>query len=277
VFNHEEGLVEAGFALTMTPSAPDFCQNCRIYYTTDGSDPRLPVTGDVIPTALIYEGPIVLTSSTHIKARVWSSEPSMQLSLAEKTPSSSMGTAGQGILTEAQPAWSALHEAVFNVVEHDHKLHLTEVMYNPLEGDDYEFIELKNTSNSEVSLANLTLEEGVRFTFPPSTPPLAPGEFAVLVSNPTAFAERYPGIAIRGVYEGHLSNKGEEIILKDSEGRPLVTLSYNDEYGWPISADGRGDSLVLVKPDGDVNNPRSWRASINLYGSPGADEPLSRE
>jgi hypothetical protein len=249
VFSQGGGLVESGFALTMS-LAPSICSNCTIYYTTDGSDPRLPITGEIIPTARIYSAPLVLTTTTHIKARVWAGSAS----------------------ADSGPTWSALHVATFNVVKQDHKLRLTEIMYNPAGGDDYEFIELQNMGHGPLNLANFSLDDGVRFTFPPNTPPLAPGEYAVLVSNPEMFAARYPNVAVSGVYEGHLSNKGEKILLKDASGQVVIEVEYNDEYGWPVSADGRGDSLTLIDATGNPSDPKNWRASINLNGSPGATE-----
>jgi hypothetical protein len=241
-FSQTGGLVESGYSVELHPPA-NACRDCVIYYTTEGSDPRLPITGEVIPTAEVYRGPVVLTANTQIKARMWD---------------------GQN--------WSALAEADFNVVEQDSKLRITEIMYNPAEGDDYEFIELKNTGNSNIDLAGISLEEGVRFTFPPNAPSLPPGEFAVLVSNSDTFTERFPDVKIWGVYEGHFSNKGEQIVLTDAGGRILLDFLYDDDNGWPLSADGRGDSLILVNESGDPNNPRNWQASSLLNGSPGAEE-----
>jgi hypothetical protein len=148
-------------------------------------------------------------------------------------------------------------------------------MYNPVGGDDYEFVELRNMGSSTLNLANFSLDDGIRFRFPPNTPPLGPDENAVLVSNPALFAERYPDVAISGVYEGHLSNKGEKILLKDASGQVMIEVAYNDEYGWPVSADGRGDSLTLIDETGHPSDPKNWRASINLNGSPGATESIT--
>lgn len=239
-FSQSGGLVEAGFTLEMS-LADDSCSTCVIYYTTDGSDPRLPITGEVIPIARTYESPVALNSTTHVKARVWNN----------------------GV-------WSVLQQATFSVVEQDSKLRITEIMYNPLDGDDYEFIEFQNMGQNELDLNGFFMDQGVRFTFPAYTPPLLPGEFMVLVSNPEKFAERYPAVEIGGVYDGHFSNKGEEIILRDPAGQLLLDIVYFDTNGWPITADGRGDSLTLVNPAGDPNNPANWRASTSLYGSPGA-------
>jgi hypothetical protein len=236
-FNRHGGLVRQGFELTM--EAP----RGTIYYTSDGSDPRVQGSGEVGSSALVYNSPLVLTTTTHVKARVLDGS-----------------------------TWSAQHEATFKVVEHDRQLRITELMYNPSDGGDLEFIELKNTGEGELDLSNMYFS-GIRFTFPPSGRSLAPGEFVVLVRNSVVFGERYPDVVIGGVYAGQLSNQGEEIALKDIEGNLVISLAYDDENGWPISPDGRGDSLVLVNPDGDPDDPRNWRASVHLNGSPGVDEP----
>jgi hypothetical protein len=153
------------------------------------------------------------------------------------------------------------------------ELAVTEIMYNPLGGNNYEFIELQNTGEIEMSLGNMYFDQGIDFAFPPAFPPLEPGEFVVLVRDPALFAQRYPDVTVSGVYQGKLSNKAETITLKDIEGNVVISVSYDDENGWPISPDGRGDSLVLVNLTGDPNDPLNWRASTEVYGSPGANEP----
>ena len=234
-FNQHGGLITTGFELTM--AAPEGV----IYYTTDGSDPRLPVTDGVAPTASVYRSPLVLTTTTAVKARALAGD-----------------------------VWSALHEATFRVREYDSPLRITEIMYNPPGGDDYEFIELKNVGDTHLDLSGMAFE-GIAFSFPSGTL-LPAGEFMLLVRNPTAFAERYPDVPIGGAYQAKLSNKGEEIILKDGGGNVVTSVPYDDENGWPVSPDGRGDSLVLINLDGDPHNPENWRASAKLHGSPGADD-----
>jgi len=238
VFNQHSGPVTRDFGLTM--AAPEG----TIYYTTDGSDPRVPVTGIVASTASIYQSTVVLTTTTHVKARVLAGD-----------------------------VWSALHEATFSIREpHDSRLRITEIMYNPAGGDDYEFIELKNFGATEIDLSNMAFE-GITFSFPSGTI-LPAGEFSVLVRDPTAFAERYPDVPISGTYQAQLSNKGETIALRDRQGDVLISVSYDDENGWPVSSDGRGDSLVLINLDGDPHSPENWRASAQLHGSPGIDDPV---
>jgi hypothetical protein len=240
-FNRQSGLVAEGFELTMAAAEG------VIYYTTDGSDPRIPVTGEIAGGSLVYRAPLVLTTSTTIKARVWQQ-------------------------ADGEPVWSALHEATFRMSAVESKLAITEIMYNPLGGNRYEFIELKNIGDTEISLGNMYFDQGINVAFPPAFPLLVPGEFTVLVRDPASFAERYPNVPVAGTYRGKLSNQGETITLKDQAGNTVVSVSYDDENGWPISADGRGDSLVLVNPAGDPHDPRNWRASANIHGSPGSDE-----
>jgi hypothetical protein len=256
VFNQPGGLIESGFAVTLTPSpeagdedTPLLLreelgegQSLTIYYTTDGSDPRQPVTGAVAPTATAYTGPLILTGTTQIKARLWAGD------------------------------WSALNEATFKLVAQKGRVTVTEIMYNPSGGNDYEFIELKNIGDGELHLAGMSFDSGIDFTFPPGQPPLAPGHMLVLVHNAAAFAERYPGVAVGGVYQGKLSNQGETVTLRDASGQVEWSLSYDDENGWPFSPDGRGDSLVIVDAAGDPDNAQNWRASVKPNGTPGLDE-----
>jgi hypothetical protein len=258
LFNRPSGPVSPGFNLTMT-TPPGH----TIYYTTDGADPIVPKTGELAPTATKYIEPVVLTATTPIKARA----------LAAALPASP-GEGETADWTGPGQVWSALSEATFTIAAQEGKLAITEIMYNPPGGSGYEFIELQNIGEAELSLASLQFDAGIDFIFPPGATPLAPGEAIVLVRNPAAFTERYPGLNIGGVYRGKLSNEGEKISIKDAAGRRLISIEYDDENGWPFSPDGRGDSLVLIDPAGDANNPKSWRASANRNGSPGRDERL---
>ncbi len=245
VFNQQGGLVTPDFALTLT--LPDNLPEPAptIYYTLDGTDPRQAQSGAVHPQAIAYDGtPLLLTRTTHIKSRLFVDNG------------------------ESGPTWSALNEATFRLVERDARLRMSEVMYNPRGGDGYEFIELKNVGNSSVEIANAFFE-GIDFAFPPNQPPLAPGAVLVLARNPERFAARYPSVPLDGVYSGQLSNRGETLTLRDAFGEVLFSVTYDDENGWPISPDGRGDSLILVDPTRDPDDPRHWRASDSLNGTPG--------
>ncbi len=147
------------------------------------------------------------------------------------------------------------------------QLRITEIMYNPAGGDDYEFIELSNIGDTAIDLSGASFE-GIEFTFGFGAP-LAPGDFIVLVYNEAAFSERYPSVPVAGVYDGNLANRGEQITLRDFNNNILASVIYDDEYGWPLSADGKGDSLTLIDLRGNPTLSSNWRASVQLNGSPG--------
>ncbi|MBN1671303.1 MAG: lamin tail domain-containing protein [Kiritimatiellae bacterium] len=154
-------------------------------------------------------------------------------------------------------------------------LRITELMYHPRDGsengDEYEFLELKNIGGVPLDLAGLYFDAGLDFTFPPGTT-LGAGSFFVLVANPTAFAQRYPAVSIGGVYTNSaLANSDERVRLEDADGNHLVSVHYYDT--WCPTTDGEGYSLVLADPYADLDQPAAWRASTNLDGSPGADDP----
>ncbi|MDM8531301.1 CotH kinase family protein [Anaerolineales bacterium HSG25] len=207
----------------------------EVYYTLDGSDPRQ-LGGLLSPTASRYRTPITLPQTKVLHSRSF-----------------------------ADGVWSAIQ--FYPPHEHRCTLQITELMYHPLNGEDYEFIELSNLGSTEIPLAWFSLE-GVKFTFPGDTLPLLPGSTAVLVRNPQTFAELYPNVPIAGVYSGRLANNGETLRLLNPQGEAVIELTYHDRGAWPMSADGRGDSLININPMGDPNEPSNWRSSTMLHGSP---------
>jgi hypothetical protein len=166
---------------------------------------------------------------------------------------------------------------------HD-RVKITEVMYNPPGNDDGEFLELWNNSGESIDISGWTIQglevvsaEGVerRFEFPPDTT-LARGEVIVVAKNPTLFEVIHGDGVVRlfGPYPGRLSNAGERLRVKDTgPGYPATVdhLEYGASLPWPRLADGFGSSLELVgvTPDRDNDPPEHWRASPDIWGSPG--------
>lgn len=228
------GRVPAGFPLQMSSLAGG------IFFTTDGTDPRVMFTSAISPTATAYAQPVVVAAPTLIKAR------------------SLDGT-----------NWSALTEAAFQVELPPVPLRITEINYHPPGGEEYEFIELTNLSPLPVNVGGVSLE-GVTFRFAENVV-IPGGARLVLISDarPTAFAQRYPGVPVFGQYSGSLSNSGERLALIDRGGRTLQSVDYSDSGGWATEADGDGSSLEIIAPNGDPDDPANWLASVVAGGSPG--------
>ena len=244
-FSQPGGTVPAGVALAITNPNP----SGTIYFTIDGTDPRR-MGGSLSPAAQAYSVPVPLNAPTWACARVLNT--------------------GQ---------WSALAEAMFYPPQHLSGLCLTELMYHPptvgsTNGDEFEFIELKNYGTNALDLSGLTFTAGVNFTFSNGTQ-LSPGRFLVLARNADAFAAKYPGAALNGIYTGKLDNAGETLTLSHPLGTTVFSITYGTRAPWPVTPDGFGFSLVPRYP-GNSQAPDSgakWRASASPGGSPGTDDP----
>ena len=158
-------------------------------------------------------------------------------------------------------------------------LHITELMYHPaapapgspFEDEDFEYVELQNTGEEDLSLAGVRFTRGITFSFDDgSVTNLAPGEHVLIVRNPTTFESRFgPGLKIAGAYTGALDNAGETLRLEDGVGEVVFEFAYSPD--WQPSTDGHGYSLELVDPNSPPGSPTHWRASLSLGGSPGAE------
>jgi hypothetical protein len=245
-FSQFGGGVPAGYALALAHTNAAGV----IFFTLDGSDPRVYGSGAVAPGAQAYDQPIVLNRPTLVSARVLS--------------------AGQ---------WSALAAAMFYPPQDLSALALTELMYNPpalgaTNGDEFEFLELQNTGANVLDLSGLTFTAGINFTFTNGTR-LAAGQFFLLARNPVALAAQYPGLAVQGIYTGKLDNGGETLTLAHPLGGVVFSLTYDDAAPWPVAPDNFGFSLVAKQPGLFQASEEGghWRASAHPGGSPGTADP----
>jgi len=214
VFSHSGGAVSKDYPLAISAGG-------TVYYTLDGSDPRLP--GGAVNTshANAYSGPVSLSTSTHIKAR-----------------------------TRSGSTWSALREAVWAVGPVAESLRITEIMYHPRNTGDpddpnEEYIELQNIGPERINVNLVRFTDGIDFTF--GDIDLDPAEFIIVVAKESAFRAAHPGFAgkIAGEYTGRLDNAGEEIKLEDAIGRAIHDFEYKD--GWRSITDGGGYSLTIIE------------------------------
>lgn len=256
-FNQYGGVVSTGFQPQLTTTAG------TIYYTLDGSDPRLP-GGGVSPAARVWSpGAVTILQETTLSARV-------------------LSAGGQ---------WSALAQPRYVLPTlrppTARDLLISEVHYNPAGADEFEFIELYNASSNPLDLSGVAFSNAVRFIFPQNYT-LAPGAFALVVESINYFPLRYqtpsspyywPGINVAGEWVGALNNAGETIELLGSNGVVFSSVSYQTGGSWPGRADGGGSSIELrsLPPtsatDSDVrahlNDGANWRSSSLYHGSPG--------
>jgi len=242
------GNFAAGFVLHL--NNPNVSPSGTIYYTIDGSDPRL-VGGAVSPSALVYDNSvgITLSATTRIQARILKN----------------------GV-------WSAITDATFTNATPP-GVRITEIQYHPQDPplgsvytqDDFEYVEIQNITNAPINLKNFAFADGITFTFPDYV--LAAGARAVVVANVAAFQSRYGNtIPIVGQFKGQLDNGGEHLQFNGPLGETVESFSYKDS--WYPQTDGEGFSLVLRDPNQAISladSPLGWRASQNAGGDPGTD------
>jgi hypothetical protein len=251
LLNQFGGVVNPGFVATLTRPG-NSPAGAEIFYTLDGSDPRL-VGGAANPQAAHAAGPISIPidAAQQVKARIRS------------------GT-----------TWSALVDAAF-FLPGPFPVRITELHYHPadhpgvVDDEDLEFIELTNTGTQTVSLNGVTITEFATTPYMFSDGQnLAPGERIVVARNPAAFQAVYGSeirIAPDGYGTANLSNAGERIVLVGPLGETLQDIVFDDVAPWPTAADGGGSSLEITDALADPADPANWRASILAGGSPGHD------
>ncbi len=259
-FSQHGGIVSGNYPLVITSPSGG-----TVYYTLDGSDPRLS-GGAISPTALIYSSAVNLNTLTTVKVRVRS----------------------------AGGEWSALTEAFFQpgaVLPTPSSLVISEINYNPpnstsaevalgfTDGDDFEFIRITNISGNPVDLRTTQFTGGISFDFSTGDILALPaGGQLLLVKRKAAFEARYGttfNSLIAGEFGGGLNNGGESLRLDIVT--PSITnialFSYKDDADptWPATPDGYGPSLVLINPgtDPDPAQGFNWMASAQPGGLPG--------
>ncbi len=253
------------FGLELNAVIPTEKTSLPIYYTLDGSDPRLS-GGEISNRAQRYEEPVTLSDTTHVKARALKED-----------------------------RWSALSKAEFfvdanqtNLAMLQEHLHITEVMYNPQDGNEYEFVELHNSHESEsLPLTGVGFTDGIEYTFPPGAT-ISPQSYILVgrvedynMNSLRAYYQLESDIPIYGPYRGKLANEGERVTLSHIASQTeFISFKYDDGRGWPMAADGAGHSIVPLPEIFSKQNESlldyggNWRASDAIHGSPAEEDPI---
>jgi len=241
VFNRRGGEFAPGFAVELSVAKG---AAATLYFTTDGRDPRVFRTGAVAYTASVYTGPFLIRGRTVVKARAVRGE-----------------------------TWSALSEQVFFPAgSYPGDIVISEILYDAQGGEGHEFIEIHNTGRATASLAGVRFTSGIDFVFDAGES-LLPGAYLVLVSDATEFERRFPDVPYAGVFRRSLASAGEKITLRDAAGVTLFSVKDYAGNLWPVSPAVLSYSLVLADFAVNPDDPRAWRASALIDGSPGAPDP----
>ncbi|MFV2070291.1 MAG: lamin tail domain-containing protein, partial [Pirellulales bacterium] len=161
-----------------------------------------------------------------------------------------------------------------------------DVVVDPLtSSEEFEFVELFNTSGSIVDLSGWQLDSGIQWTAAEGTS-LGPGEALTVVRFDPDDATRSgqfrrvlgidESVELVGPYAGKLADSGETVRLLEpleggdpERGMTLVDrLAYEDQSPWPVTPDGGGHSLHRTTVDAFGGLVSSFRP---LEPSPGSE------
>jgi hypothetical protein len=166
---------------------------------------------------------------------------------------------------------SSTDPAYLNALAMIRGLRITAIMYNPIGGSDYEWLEVRNVGSTAFNLNGVRFVEGIDFTFGSLT--LGAGQNVVVVRNLARFRARYgDGPVVAGVYTGNLDNSGEELALQLPPPFDANVLTFDFDDMWYASTDGLGNSLLVFDPTVKArlwDERETWIASPQLGGTPG--------
>jgi len=262
VFSQFGGVVSPNYSLSITSAVATAGQTATIYYTLNGTDPRL-FGGALDSAAIAYTNAFPVGQILTVKARARNNNTGEWSPMTEAT-----------FVTASEPA-SSNNLVIAEFMYHPPKETAAESAAGISNADDFEFVRLLNIGSVPVDLSGVQFTVGITFNFTSGgIRYVAPGASVLIVKKLTAFQTRYghayDGL-IAGEYSGNLSNSGEELRLVAANASVIRDFTFDDDVPWPTAPDGNGPSLILRNPSSNPNHgiATNWIASAMPGGMPG--------
>ncbi len=163
------------------------------------------------------------------------------------------------------------------------QVRISEILYDPIQGGSFEFVELHNPGDEPVGLGGWRFTDGIRLVLPDGAM-IEPGGFLVVAADPEALLGAYEGLAaerVVGPYDGNLANDGERLTIVDGSGADVESFTWDDDSPWDFLPDLYGASLERLCYSEDAALPQNWRSGHtprsedDFAGSPGAANDVS--
>ena len=95
-----------------------------------------------------------------------------------------------------------------------------------------------------------------------TVPKLGAGEYLIVAKDADLVRAKYPNITVLGDFDGSLSDRDDNIRLRDAGNNIVDEVHYYDGGAWDSYADGGGSSLELSDPKADNSKAEVWAASF---------------
>lgn len=131
-----------------------------------------------------------------------------------------------------------------------------------------EFVELLNTNDTALDISGYRFSGGIDYQFPAGTI-LPPTGYILVAENPTSLMNTFPVVPDDVPvlqYAGGLDSDGDTLVLETPTGLEVDRVEFKDEFPWPISPDGDGDSMQLMNATVDNDLGGSWKGNFPTPG-----------
>jgi len=150
-------------------------------------------------------------------------------------------------------------------IENQVNLIINEIHYNPLEGDEYEFVEFVNAGVSSISINGYKISGDINYQFGNET--ISPGEYFIIAKNGNLYSNQ--GYKVFEWGNGNLKNSIGSLLLFNSEDKTIDFVDFDSRFWWPELPNGHGPSLELQNSSLENMVSSNWRASEVAGGTPG--------
>ncbi len=150
-----------------------------------------------------------------------------------------------------------------------------DIIFNELMVDVYpapnglpanKYIELHNRTGNDINLSGWTLQIG---SYSPVTIPelsIKAGGYAIICSTEAENYFKLLAPCSPVLNEAYLTTTGKILILKNSKGKTIDSISYSNQWYNDPDKDAGGWSLEKIDPDNNCNQDINWKASQSYTG-----------
>ncbi|MCX6149161.1 MAG: lamin tail domain-containing protein [Ignavibacteriales bacterium] len=155
---------------------------------------------------------------------------------------------------------------------------INEIMYNASSAmNSKDWIELYNPKAEDQDISGWIIkDEDSTHSFQiPSNTIIPAGGYWVVCEDSITFKQIYPDVKnFSGNIPFGFGNNDQVRVFK-STGQIIDSVAYKNSLPWPVEADGKGYSLIIIDPKKDHSQPNNWTKSTLAGGSPGKSNILT--